>query len=63
MISYTADVFCDKCGDWTHGVTDGTGKRQATGARAAAKKGWSHERRSLSPDLCPNCLDLHRKGL
>lgn len=63
MIAYTADVFCDRCGDWTHGVTSNERKRQATEARDVAKlHGWSHSRKSEFPDLCPECLAIVRRG-
>lgn len=61
-ITVTHDVFCDGCGNWTEGVTNGT----ATEVRAVAKaRGW--ERRRTAPsrphrsgpaqliDLCPEC--------
>ena len=56
-VIYTADVFCDKCGDWTHGVTLDRNSGLARKAIVASKReGWSRHARSQYLDLCPKCL-------
>lgn len=61
-VSYSADVFCDRCGNWTHGVTSNHKARLATYALEEAKKqGWSRDVKSTYLDLCPKCLDKYHK--
>ena len=56
-VIYTADVFCDKCGDWTHGVTQDRNSGLARKAVTVSKsEGWSRDARSQYLDLCPKCL-------
>lgn len=62
-VRYTADVFCDRCVNWMHGVTSEKASGLATPALKKAKKaGWSRDVKSTYTDLCPNCLNEHRKG-
>ena len=62
-VRYTADVFCDKCGNWIHGAV---GDKPAGLARKAVKvakaEGWSRSTRSILPDLCPPCLGEERRS-
>lgn len=61
-VTYSADVFCDKCGDWIHGTTSNEPRGIAREALKIAKKeGWSRDVRSTYLDLCPNCLKEFRK--
>jgi hypothetical protein len=47
----TTDVFCDKCGDWTSGISGPVnGKREAW--EIAKSRGWSMVNRQ---HLCPIC--------
>jgi hypothetical protein len=55
-IVYTADVFCDVCGGWEHGVT---------GRRVRARDAREHVQKKLmgpkwkrvkGQDLCPRCV-------
>lgn len=51
MIRITSDVFCDRCGDWEHGLT--SHKPEVREARRIAKgKNW---KRVKNEDLCPAC--------
>lgn len=60
-VRYTADVFCDNCGDWVHGVTSAKSVGIASAALKAAKAGgWSRDVKSAFMDLCPKCLIEHR---
>jgi hypothetical protein len=58
-VTYTTDIFCDMCSQWTHGYTSISAKK----AREAAKqKGWkrihvSHLKKYI--DVCPACY--HKK--
>jgi hypothetical protein len=64
-IVYTADVFCDKCGIWSEGVTVTGAKAPGLASKALKKakaEGWSRDARSLYTDLCPNCLKEERKA-
>lgn len=60
---YTANIFCDRCGNWLQGVT---GPKPQGLARKAVEKskrnGWSRQNNSQYLDLCPVCLDEERKG-
>jgi hypothetical protein len=62
-IVYTADVHCDRCGNWAHSVTghkpDGLATRSLKLAKA---NGWSRSVRSIYTDLCPDCLKNARKS-
>jgi hypothetical protein len=61
-VTYTCDVFCDRCGDWTHGVCSDKPTGLASKALKIAKKeGWSRDVKSTFLDLCPNCLNEFRK--
>lgn len=63
-ITYSADVFCDNCGNWTRGVVSDKPSGMAKPALAKAKReGWSRDVNSLFTDLCPDCLGNHRRGL
>ncbi len=62
-VRYTADVFCDRCGNWTHGVTSDRHTGLAMPALAKAKRnGWSRDVKSTCTDLCPDCLREARKS-
>jgi len=53
-VRYTADVFCDRCGDLVHGVTSVKPVGIASAAIKAAKAaGWSRDVKSTFMDLCP----------
>lgn len=61
-VRYTADVFCDRCGNWTHGVTGDKPTGLAGPAlRAAKRAGWSRNVKSPLLDLCPDCLEEGRR--
>lgn len=61
-LTYTCDVFCDRCGNWVHGVTTNKATGLARPALAEAKKqGWSRDVKSTLTDLCPKCLAKSRK--
>jgi hypothetical protein len=61
-VVYTADVFCDKCGAWVHGVCSDKASGIARKALEIAKNcGWSRDVKSTFLDLCPNCLDKFKK--
>lgn len=63
-VIYTADVFCDKCGDWTHGVTLDRNSGLARKAVTVSKsEGWSRDARSQYLDLCPKCLEEFRAAV
>lgn len=52
----TTDIFCDRCNDWTDGVS--TYKIDLTAARALARnRGWTcpQKRSTYQKDLCPMC--------
>ncbi|MDD2741265.1 MAG: hypothetical protein PHV02_03270 [Rhodocyclaceae bacterium] len=56
-IRYTADVFCNGCGNWMHGKTSDKPTGLARPSREAARKaGWSHSNTSIASDLCPECM-------
>ncbi len=62
-ITYSADVFCDKCDNWIHGVTSDKPTGMARPALKIAKdNGWSRDVNSTLVDLCPSCLEDFRKG-
>jgi len=62
-VSYTADVHCDRCGNWVHGAVSNVNKHLARDAVASAKrKGWSRDTKSSRLDLCPDCLQRERKS-
>lgn len=61
----TTDIFCDKCGDWTNGVTSARiGAKKAR--RIAKSRGWAYRRSTEEPypmvDLCPSCHVHHYAG-
>jgi hypothetical protein len=61
-IRYSVDVFCDRCGDWTHGATSNDKQRLASYALEKVKKqGWSRATKSMYLDLCPPCLKENLK--
>lgn len=61
-LTYSCDVFCDRCGVWVHGAMGHKATGLATRALAVAKKaGWSRYTRSVYADLCPACLTENRK--
>lgn len=61
-VRYTADVFCDRCGNWMHGAVSDKPTGLATPALKAAKReGWSRDVKSIYMDLCPLCLIEERK--
>lgn len=61
--SYTVDIHCDRCANWTYGATGPKPQGLATKAVKAAKKlGWSRCTKSIYTDLCPNCLKEVQKG-
>lgn len=61
-IIYTADVFCDRCGNWIHGCVSERNTGLARPALKAAKnEGWSRDVKSTYLDLCPKCLIEARK--
>lgn len=61
-VRYTADVFCDKCGRWVHGLVSDKSTGLARPALQVAKRdGWSRDVKSLYTDLCPSCLDEQRR--
>ena len=63
MIRYTADVFCDNCGCWIHGIIGSKPSGLARPALAEAKRhGWSRDVKSIFTDLCPTCLKKHQRG-
>ena len=49
-ITTTKDVFCDKCGNWTHGDIETTNKKAR---RLVRGKGWIYTNKQ---DICPNCI-------
>mgnify|MGYP000291181828 FL=1 len=60
--SYTVDIHCDRCGNWSHGAIGPKPSGLATKALKAAKKnGWSRDVNSTYTDLCPACLAEARK--
>lgn len=62
-VRYTADVFCDRCGDWVHGVTsDKSGGIASAALKIAKEGGWSRDVRSTYTDICPKCLVEHRSS-
>lgn len=62
-ITYSADVFCDNCGDWTHGITSAKPSGMVRPARKQAmSKGWSYDPKGDLKDLCPDCLEKYRRG-
>lgn len=62
-IRYTADVFCDRCGNWVPGLTSEKPSGLARPALSLAKKaGWSRDTKSTYLDLCPKCLDENRRN-
>lgn len=48
-VTVTRDVFCDECGDWTHGVVNEDAK---AARRVARREGWVYRK---GKDLCPQC--------
>lgn len=61
-VIYTADVFCDRCGNWFHGDTGFTASGLATKVvRRAKAAGWSRVNNSQWLDLCPVCVIESRK--
>lgn len=63
-VKYTADVFCDRCGNWEPSAT-ATGNTSSGLARQAlsksSKHGWSRNVRSIYLDICPTCLGESEK--
>lgn len=57
-VVYSADVFCDRCGDWVRG--DAVGPNASGLARqalaTARRAGWSRNVQSIYLDVCPSCL-------
>lgn len=52
----TTDIFCDKCGDWTAGIS--SFKVDVAGARKIARaQGWTcpKKRSAENKELCPMC--------
>lgn len=61
-LRYSADVFCDRCGNWIHGHVSHKAEGLARPALAVAKRaGWSRDVKSKFTDLCPHCLDAVRR--
>lgn len=61
-VRFSADVFCDRCGDWVRGATSNEKNALATRALKVAKAaGWSRDNKSIYLDVCPKCLDEVRK--
>ena len=63
-IVYTADVFCNACGNWEHGVTQSTLLGIVMRSRkAATQQGWKvkalNQRHSI--DLCPTCAEAKKE--
>ena len=59
---YSCDVVCDRCGNWTHGLTGLKPIGLGMPSLAIAKgQGWSRASKSLYTDLCPDCLTETRK--
>ena len=50
-ITITTDVFCDLCGDWTHGAV-GVKILAKEARRASLRAGWTNRG---GKDICPNC--------
>ena len=62
-VRYTADVFCDNCGDWVHGTVSHKPTGLARPALEVAKNaGWSRHNASDYLDLCPTCLQDYQEG-
>lgn len=52
-IVYTADVFCDECNQWTHGVTSSRPPTKESARLTAARSAnWKHVN---GKDYCPVC--------
>lgn len=63
-VRYTADVFCDRCGNWVAGATGDKSSGLATKAVKAARwAGWSRVKNSMYLDLCPSCVNEYRRDL
>lgn len=61
--NYTAEIHCDRCGNWMLGASAPKPSGIAAKALKLAKsKGWSRNVKSTYMDLCPACLSEHRKG-
>lgn len=56
-ITYTADVFCDGCNDWTSGIASGNHEGLVRPARQVAHRaGWITKKTASGyVDLCPRC--------
>lgn len=52
-ITISTDVFCDRCDNWTEGVSCATHGRTKAARKAARKKGWLCS--SIEGDFCPDC--------
>ncbi len=54
-ITITTDVFCDTCGQWTHGIAiDRPERRYAR--RIAKDRGWKRKKvHGRMRDVCPAC--------
>ncbi len=63
-VVFSADVFCDNCSDWVHGVTSRTRGALVQKARDTARKaGWSYSPGKTNyRDLCPPCLEKFKRG-
>jgi hypothetical protein len=60
--NYTAEIHCDRCGNWMLGAVGPKPTGLATKAVKEAKKvGWSRDVKSLYADLCPSCLIESRR--
>jgi hypothetical protein len=58
----SADIFCDRCGNWENGLTGGVNERLAARVLILAKKrGWSRSSSSVYLDLCSHCLEEFRR--
>jgi hypothetical protein len=64
-ITYSADVFCDKCGNWEHGLTGPWGSVNSKTARIEVQKqGWRRVYiNSRGYDLCPHCVKAFESGI
>lgn len=64
-ITYSADVFCDKCVNWEHGLTGPWGNVNGKTARTQVQKqGWRRVYvNGRGYDLCPRCVEEFEAGI
>lgn len=59
-LTYSTDVFCDDCGNWTHGCIRVSA---ITARRVARLEGWKCMKiKNGWLDLCPECAPKRAKA-